>query len=289
MPWDWQLPVHSLEDWLTDSLALSEFPIKIEWEMAYRAPAWYTRLKASGVLKAEIERLTTEAWKSFYEEAEVSANSATEIAWRELEDDDSRLFWLSSSARNAFEEVVNSIPEEPELPDGEEGKKELAWKAPRSSRITVSDTEFMTEMAAKYATLVADVLALYGVRSGQDEGLGDESDAEAPPEPHPEAAANTYNIPGAIAGDPSPYDLQMWAFNEVHEVIYSLALQIPGQAKSELSHVIDVMGSWPVEWTAGALPHLREGLRILYAEGCRQAAPSLALARKCMWKELAGE
>jgi hypothetical protein len=53
--------VHSLEDWLTDSFALSKFPIEVEWEMAHRAPAWYTRLKASGALKTEIERLTTEA------------------------------------------------------------------------------------------------------------------------------------------------------------------------------------------------------------------------------------
>jgi hypothetical protein len=153
----------------------------------------------------------------------------------------------------------------------------------------VSDTEFMTEMAAKYATLVADVLALYGVRSGQDEDLGDESDAEAPPEPHPEATANTYIIPGTITGDPSPYDLQTWAFNEVVEIIECLAMEIPGQAKGDLSHVIQVMESWPVEWTAGALPHLQEGLQILYAKGCRQAAPSLACARKSMWKELAGE
>jgi hypothetical protein len=196
---------------------------------------------------------------------------------------------LSNSARDAFEEVVNSIPEEPEPPDGDE---ELAWRAPRRSRVTVSDTEFMTGMTEKYAALVADVLALFGVRSSQDEELGDahdESDAEAPPEPHPEAPVNTYIIPGGITGDPSPYDLLVWAFNEVHEVIYSLALQIPGQAKGELNHVIKVMESWPVEWTAGALPYLQEGLRILYAEGCRQSAPSLALARKRMWKELGGE
>ncbi len=285
--------MHSLEDWLIRSYELGDLPKTIEREMVYRAPAWYTRMKASGKLKAEIERLTIEAWQLFYEAAKVSANSASEIAWRELEDDDSRLFWLSRSGTNAIDEVVNSIPEEPEPPDGEDGEEELAWMAPRTSRITVSDTEFMIEMTERYATLVADVLVLYGVRSSsQDEDLGDEydeSDVEAPPEPHPEAPANTYIIPRAITGDPSSYDLLMWAFNEVVEIIECLAEEIPGQAKGDLSHVIQVMESWPLEWTVAALPHLREGLQILHAEGCRQAAPSLAGARKCMWKELAGE
>ena len=52
--------MHSLEDWLIRSYELGDLPKTIEREMVYRAPAWYTRMKASGKLKAEIERLTGE-------------------------------------------------------------------------------------------------------------------------------------------------------------------------------------------------------------------------------------
>lgn len=58
----------------------------------------------------------------------------------------------------------------------------------------------------------------------------------------------------------------------------------PGQGRLEPRS--PVMESWPLEWTVAALPHLREGLQILHARAVRQAAPSLAGARKCMWKEL---
>lgn len=133
------------------------------------------------------------------------------------------------------------------------------------------------------------LLHLWGFESNEAAAEKRSLRSRPPSEPHPDATEGTYIIPGTIMGDPSSYDLLMWAFNEVVEIIECLAEEIPGQAKGDLSHVIQVMESWPLEWTVGALPHLREGLQILHAKGCRQAAPSLARARKCMWKELAGE